>query len=229
MTHTTPTHQRYMHSICPCTAEPLTAPSSHSQGGERPEWAQGLGTCGLLAAPDLPPAPVLRFQPLSRCFLCASSSPSSPLPPFLFSCLLAEGPSLLSSICCKSVPLPSVCNIPTASATCQGPAALRTLYGEPRGPSRGYPISPWVPPIQSSPTSSFSIAFMRLRYLMGFHLTKAWCVWGGGDDTPHSRKLCDGPEVLICPLALDPHRSQTRGEHGASVYPPQHRDQQYHL
>lgn len=119
-------------SLRPCTAESLTAPSSLSQGGERPERAQGLGTCGLLAALGLPPAPVLRLQPLSRCFLCSSSSLSSPLPPFLFSRLLAEGPSLLSSICCKSVPLPSVCNIPTASATCQGPSALRTLYSGPR-------------------------------------------------------------------------------------------------
>lgn len=199
--------------------------SSHSQGGERLE-PQGLGPCGLW----LPLTCHLPHPSGISPSAGASCVPPPPHPlrshPFSFSRLLAKGPSLLSSICCKSVPAQclqhSHCFYHLSGAVCSVDPLRRA-----RSPSRGCPVSPWVPPIQPScPFAIFSITFMRPGASDGYvrlHLTKH-----DGSST-FQKALWDGREMLIFPLARNPHRSQTRGEHGTAVHPPQHRDQQYHL
>lgn len=122
----TPTHHRYIHSICP--SSPPQGPSLlQSLPGKREAGASGSWPLWTLAAPDLPPASPLRLQPLSRCFLRTSSPPilSAPTLSLFHACWLRAPPSSAPSA--ANLSLPSGCSIPTASTTCQVPSAPWTL------------------------------------------------------------------------------------------------------
>lgn len=123
-------------SFQPCTVATLADPSEE----------RGLNPRALAPVSSwLSPAPSLAPPLHSRCFLCfLRLSPVLSTPtPFSFHACWLRAPSLLGSICCKSVPA-RLCSVPTASATCQVPSALQTPPRTAESPPGRHPIPPSI-------------------------------------------------------------------------------------